>query len=237
MKYDAILQYQKANIELRKIYDEIEKSDVGVKLDRARTEFNNAKARVSESEKAAESLVALVNNAERLYGEAAALYQEIAAQIDGQSDEERAESMARLDNIRKKLTEIEKKLGEVKPRADKAIKEYLAGQETGKKMRGEYNKAKEALEALKKSKEEQVIALKKTMAELKSRIDADTFAQYEALRNEGKPVAFVEVVPEKNGTVFCRGCGIELSQKLKSELLDSGTCRCERCRRVLFVRQ
>lgn len=240
MKFDAVLKYQETNIKLRKIYDEIEKSDLGKSLERARAEFNNAKARVDECEKNAEVLVNLVNNGERLYEEGIKAFEEISAQLDGaETDEVRATCIARLDAIRKKLGEIEKKLSEVKPRADKTIKEYRAGQETGKRMRGEYAKAKEALEQLRKQKEPAIAQLKKTLADLKTQIDPKLMEQYNALVAEGKYVAFVEVaLPDKaNAAVFCRGCGIELSQKLKSELADAGWCRCERCRRVNFVKQ
>lgn len=238
MKFDAILQYQETDIKLRKIYDEIEKSKLNVSLENARAEFNNAKAKVADSEKAAEVLVNLVNNAERLYAEGIKAFEDIEAKLnDTESDEERAECLSKLENIRRKLGEIEKKLSEVKPRADRTIKDYRTGQETGKKMREEYNKAKEALETLKKSKEPAVDELKKKLNELSAHIEPAIMEQYNALKADGKYVAFVEALPRERGTVYCRGCGIELPQKLKSELNETGMCRCEKCRRIIYKKQ
>lgn len=240
MKFDAILKYQETDIKLRKLYDEIEKSKLSVSLEHARAEFNGAKARVADSEKSAEALVNLVGNAERLYEEGVKAFEEISAKLDAaETEEERSACVSRLEAIRRKLAEIEKKLSEVKPRAEKTIKEYRAGQETGKRMREAYNKAKEALEQLKKEKQPDIDLLKKTLAALKADIDPALMEQYDALKAEGKYVAFVEaVLPEKSGAaVYCRGCGIELPQKLKSELFDNGKCRCEKCRRIIFVRQ
>ena len=240
MKFDAILEDQQADLKLRKVYEEIDKSELGKSLERARNEFNNAKSRVADSEKAAEALVNMVNNAERLYADGVKAYEEIAAKLDGaESEDERATCIARLEAIRKKLSEIEKKLGEVKPRAEKTIKEYRAGQETGKRMRVEYGKAKEALEQLKKEKEPIIEQYKKTLAALKTSIDPALMEQYNALKAEGKPIAIVEaIIPDKgNSAVYCRGCGIELPQKLKSELLESGQCRCEKCRRIIITRK
>ena len=240
MKFDAILEYQQADLKLRKVYEEIDKSELGKSLERARNEFNNAKSRVADSEKAAEALVNMVNNAERLYADGVKAYEEIAAKLDGaESEDERANCIARLETIRKKLSEIEKKLGEVKPRAEKTIKEYRAGQETGKRMRVEYGKAKEALEQLKKEKEPIIEQYKKTLAALKTSIDPALMEQYNALKAEGKPIAIVEaIIPDKgNSAVYCRGCGIVLPQKLKSELLESGQCRCEKCRRIIITRK
>ena len=74
-------------------------------MERARNEFNNAKSRVADSEKAAEALVNMVNNAERLYADGVKAYEEIAAKLDGaESEDERANCIARLETIRKKLS-------------------------------------------------------------------------------------------------------------------------------------
>ena len=48
---DKLLEYQKIDIELRKVLDEIERSDDNKKMEQARTEFNNAKSTVTETEK------------------------------------------------------------------------------------------------------------------------------------------------------------------------------------------
>lgn len=235
MKFDTILNYQKTDIELRKIHDEIERSALNQAIDKARSEFNSAKAQVSESEKNAEVLVKFVANAEKLYAEGKAVLEETAAKLDGtETDEERSAAIAKLETVRKKMSEIERKLAEVKPRADKTIKDYKTGQDKGKKMRDEYNSAKEALEQLRKSKEPIVNELKAKLTELEKDIDPKLMELYNALKAESKYPAFVEALPGERGTYSCRGCGIGLPQKLKSELEDKGFCRCETCRRIVY---
>jgi len=50
---DTLLEYQKSDIELRKILDKIDRSDDNERLERAKSVFNKAKQTVSDSEEQA----------------------------------------------------------------------------------------------------------------------------------------------------------------------------------------
>lgn len=232
---EKLLEYQKIDIELRKVLDEIERSDDGKKMEQARTEFNNAKVKVTETEKAAENIVAFYNNALAYYEECLKKIDEIAAKMAAAEDlGEQRELASQLEKLRSKLAEIEKNLAERADRTDKVIMSYLDGQDRGKKMRSLYNSLKERFAQLKNSKEPLINELRAKMAAIEKDIPATLMAQYKAITAEHLYPAFVRAREAERNRYRCF-CGLELSQKAKSELLDKGSCRCETCRRLIYL--
>ncbi len=232
---DKLLEYQKVDIELRKVLDEIERSDDSKKLEQAKTEFNNAKATVTETEKAAENIISFYNSALSFMEECDKRTNELADKMEKTEDiEAQRELAAQIEKIRDKLSELERKLSERSERADKAIAAYRDGQERGKKMRAVYNNVKERLDKFKKEKEPKIAELMKKLDALKPDIPADVFEVYKALTAERKYPAFVAAIDAGDKKHYRCFCGITLSQKAQSELLDKGQCRCENCRRLIY---
>lgn len=231
---EKVLEYQKIDIELRKVLDEIERSDDSKKLEQAKTEFNNAKATVTESEKAAESIVSFFTNAQAFLEECDKKTNELAEKMAATDDlAAQRELAAEAEKLRDKMVEVEKRLSDRVEKSDKLIKTYLDGQARGKKMRAAYDAIKERLNKLKKEKEPQINALRAQLDALRPEIPADVLQAYSAITAERKYPAFVEARPSDNKNFRCF-CGLELSQKAKSELLDKGSVRCENCRRLIY---
>ena len=108
---EKLLEYQKIDIELRKVLDEIERSDDSKKLEQAKTEFNNAKATVTETEKAAESIISFYNNALAFMEECDKRTGELAEKMDKTEDiDEQRELAAQIEKIRDTLSELDRKL-------------------------------------------------------------------------------------------------------------------------------
>ena len=231
---EQLLQYQKIDIELRKVLDEIERSDDSKKLEQARTEFNNAKSTVTETEKVAESIVSFYNNALSFYEECCKRIDDIAEKMEKTEDmDEQRELCAQLEKIREKMTDLERRLGERAERTDKVIQTYLDGQNRGKKMRAAYDAIKERLTAFKKEKEPKINALRAELDAIRPKIPADLMTVYNTITAERRYPAFVEAREAEKNHHRCF-CGLELSQKAQSELLDTGRCRCETCRRLIY---
>ncbi len=233
MNFDDILKYQSTDLKLRRVYDEIEKSDLNKRLEAAKARFNAAKHNVEECGRTAEALLGNIAAAEKSYEDAAAKLAAYAAEADNAPEENLNELISRLESLRGRLGELEKRLGDIKARADKALKAYIESNKQGKEMREQYNSTKVKLDQLKQSKEPEITALKKELGELKKQIDPKLMEQYNALIGEGKVFAFVEAV-RVDKDYSCRGCGVILSQTQKSELEEKGWCRCETCRRIIY---
>jgi predicted nucleic acid-binding Zn-ribbon protein len=101
-------------------------------------------------------------------------------------------------------------------------------------MRAVYNNVKERLDKFKKEKEPKIAELMKKLDALKPDIPADVFEVYKALTAERKYPAFVAAIDAGDKKHYRCFCGITLSQKAQSELLDKGQCRCENCRRLIY---
>ena len=232
---DKLLEYQRIDIELRKVLDEIERSDDGKKLEQARTEFNNAKSTVTETEKAAENIVSYYNTALAFLEEANKRIDEIAAKLEKTEDmDEQRALVSELEKIRDKMAEAERKLSERADKTDKVILAYLDGQERGKKIRTVYNNVKERLTKFKQAKEPKINELKAKLDAIRPAIPKDMMETYEKITSEHRYPAFVRAIEADRNHFRCF-CGLELSQKTQSELLDKGSCRCETCHRLIYL--
>ncbi len=234
---DKILEYQKIDIELRKVLDEIERSDDSKKLEQARAEFNNAKVSVTESEKAAESVVSFFHTAMATYEEYEHQIVAIGEELGKSDDIERQRELAaQLESMRDKLIELERKIVERVERTDKVIMSYLEGNERGKKMRAVYANIKDRLEKFRQEREPKMKELHAKLDALRGDIPPEWMKTYKAITADRKYPAFVAAIPGEKKEYRCF-CGFTLSQKTKSELLEKGFCRCETCQRLIYRKQ
>lgn len=235
---EVMLEYQKYDIELRKILDEIERNENYKKMEQAKSEFAAAKSSVNESEKAAENIVNFYNSSIAYYEENYKKYEILEkklANLAENNETERKEIILQLEVLRDKMTELEKKLSDRKAKTETVIHAYLDSQERGKKLRDIFNSLKAKFEAFKAEKEPAINQLNAKLDALKKKIDPPLFEQYKALTNEKKYPALVEASTADGGKNFsCNGCGLALSQKAKSELAEKNICRCETCRRIIY---
>lgn len=232
---ESLLEYQKVDIELRKILDEIDRSDDSKKMEQVRNEFNAAKTTVAETERAAENIITFYNNAVAFIEECSKRADEIAEKMNSTEDiEVQRELAAQLEKIREKLTETERKLNERSEKTDKVIKSYLEGQERGKKLRALFNALKERLAEFKRTKEPKINELKGKLEAIAKNIPPDIMQTYRAITAEHKYPAFVAAIDAGDKKHYRCFCGLTLSQKAQSELLDKGCCRCENCHRLVY---
>ncbi len=235
-KLEKLLEYQKTDIELRKVLDEIERSDDQKRLEKARTEFNNAKSTVTESEKAAENIVNFYNNTLAFMDECNKKLDEIAAKMESGDDADEQRALAgQLEKIREKLNDLERRFSDRTERTEKVIGAYLDGQERGKKMRSVFSSAKERLENFKKEKEPKINELRAKLDALRPEIPADMLETYKTITAERKYPAYVQARLTDDKKHYRCFCGLTLSQKAQSELQEKGSCRCENCRRLIYA--
>ena len=101
-------------------------------------------------------------------------------------------------------------------------------------MRSVFNNVKERLIKFKQDKEPVISELKKKMDAIRPSIPSDVMNVYNTITSERRYPAFVKAIETEKGNYRCF-CGLELSQKAKSELMDKGQCRCETCRRLIYT--
>lgn len=231
---ETLLKYQELDIKLRRALDTLEKSDANKKMEQARSEFNNAKKTVQDSEKEAENIITGYEQTAQQFSELTGKLDELGLIIENaESDEDLSGLTEQLEALKSKVAAYEKKLSDYKTNSEKLVKSYQDANAIGLKMRNYYNTAKADYSELVKASEPEVNAIKKQLKELEAQIDADTLKKYKAITAENKYPAFVEV-HISDGTYSCRGCGLQLSQKNTSTLNENGQCICETCRRIIY---
>ncbi|MCI9032083.1 MAG: hypothetical protein HFK09_06145 [Clostridia bacterium] len=234
----AILEYQEADIRLRKMQDSIEKSEAQRRGKQAKIEFDAAKKRVDDSEAQAGEILDFIKNADETADKARSVVSEYKEKIDEKmSAEERKTIRAELEALKAKLSESEKRVDSKLKRASKVVDESRESQARAKKMRDVFLKEKEAYDKLKKSKEPEIAELKKQLALLREKVDPQLVKQYDELSADRKIPAFVDAFKSESGTYSCRGCGLQLSQADNGKLERDGICRCGNCRRIIYNRK
>ena len=155
MDFTKLLEYQKVDLEFKKLNDEIVRNKDYKTMKAKKDEFNAAKQAVGESEALAESVMNAYNGALEYLKTNAAKVEEIIAELTAGTLDEDAEKAAveELETLKAALAEWEKKAAALKNNADKAIADFSEAQKTGKAARAIYADAKAKYEEFKKSKE------------------------------------------------------------------------------------
>lgn len=231
---DTMLKYQELDIKLKRVFDKLEKSEASEKMEQARNKFNNAKKTVQDCEKAAESTVAVFDQASAQLTELGQKLSELQLIIENaESEEDLGELVPQLEALKGKVSSFERKLNECKIESEKLVKEYQDANSIGLKMRNIYSAAKAEFTELSKAAEPEITELRRKLKEIEGTIDPETMKMYKALTSENKYPAFVEA-RKTDKTYSCNGCGMMLSQKNLSTLNENGYCTCETCRRIIY---
>jgi len=246
MSFEKILEYQKIDIELKRVLAEIEKTDDFKRIEQAKQKFAQEKKAVEESEKSAATLVEAFDDTKGQMDELEKKYkkmQPLIAKIEklsakgdddfSQNDlDELEKAIDQLKSLKYEAVEIEKNILDKKNSAGEIITSYKIANENGKKIKEFHQKAKARYDEFLKQKQPAIDGLNNKLKELSTQIDKALLAQYKAIVSEGKHNAFVGFVVD--GKDFsCRGCGIGLSQTAIAELTSKNHCVCESCRRVV----
>ena len=238
MDFTKLLEYQKVDLEYKKLNDEIVGNKDYKTMKAKKEEFNAAKQAVGEAEALAESVMNAYNGAlEYMKANADKIEAVVARLTAGElnEDEEKA-AVDELETLKAALNEWEKKAAALKANADKAIADFTEAQKTGKTARTVYAYSKAKYEEFKKGKEQEYEKIKNRLAELQKTVEPKVFEVYKQITAEGKYPAFVPAIGD-DASPACGACGMGLSGTAKSDLKNQGYCRCETCRRIIFKQE
>ena len=217
MDFTKLLEYQKVDLEYKKLNDEIVGNKDYKTMKAKKEEFNAAKQAVGEAEALAESVMNAYNGAlEYMKANADKIEAVVARLTAGELNEEKAAAL--------------------KANADKAIADFTEAQKTGKTARTVYADSKAKYEEFKKGKEQEYEKIKNRLAELQKTVEPKVFEVYKQITAEGKYPAFVPAIGD-DASPACGACGMGLSGTAKSDLKNQGYCRCETCRRIIFKQE
>ena len=234
MKLDKILEYQKADLELMALENEVAKSEQRQKLAAAKAKLDQATDMVVKLKQEASDL--LVGFAQ-INDKIDALKEELD-EFDGILDDVQDETEAdyyikSVSAIADKIAALEKEANGATAKIDQVNDNYKKTWEQGVKANEAYKAAKAEYDALVKNLQPKVLEIQKQLVALKAEVPPKMMEAYQALRGAKKMPAVVEY--DKDAAI-CGRCRMEVPNDTKAKLRNAGDfAECPNCRRILYV--
>ncbi|MCL2234745.1 MAG: hypothetical protein FWC11_01350 [Firmicutes bacterium] len=234
-----LLEYQKIDIQLRKELNEIEQHELQEKLKQAKEQFETAKNNVVKSEQDAGSLLEFFEKAEKMLGEHSSKIDAANKKLPKIAEDDiemRGEAISALEGMISKLSELDKKMFDAKRKSEHVIDNYKSSSDRGKKLKDFHANAKGKLDEFVSKKAPKINDYKKSLAEIKEKINPKLFASYSDLTSKRKYPAIVEAKTSDSGKTYnCTGCGMSMSNATRGALLESEITNCENCKRIVYL--
>ena len=233
-KFRKLLEYQKKDIELRKLNTLSNRDEALAAKNKHRNAFNDAKQTIADCDKQATSLVASYEELCKYIEENESIFGELENVGEAESEEELAERVKKLESFKSKFQNADKKSHDLDDKAKTVCRSRSEAIRTGNAAKVAYKEANDKHNALIESKAAEHGALKSELEKLHGELDEKLFAEYAKLVEENKfPPVVRASGDEKKGVFNCGGCGIGLPQQGNALLKDQGWCRCDNCRRII----
>ncbi len=234
MKFDKILEYQKADSQLVSLENDVTKSREFAQLAAAKAKLDAATESIN---KLAQEAAELLKGYDKMKGktdELKAKLDEFDGIIEGIEDSTEADYyLKQVAGIDAEIQSLEKNaLGDAN-KTDAINAEYKRTWESGIKASDAYKTARLTYEKYLSEIQPKANEIKAVLSALKKEIPDDIMELYKSHRQPKKMPVFVECDSSKD---FCGGCHMELANDTKGKLCNSGDYAvCPNCNRVLFV--
>lgn len=230
-----MLEYQKKDIELRKLNNLLKRDDALASMNKYKRAFDDAKRAISECEQQAAALLDTFAELQRYIEENEGLLAELeGAECD--SEEELETRVKRLESLKSKFQNAEKKMHDLEEKAKSVCTRRADALKSGKAARQKFDEAREKHGKLVNSKADEMNRLKAELEKMRGSLDPKLFAEYTKLVEDNKFPPIVRAAGDEKKNMFnCGGCGLNLPQKGNAALNDQGWFRCENCRRIIVL--
>lgn len=229
-----LIEYQKKDIELRKLNALIERDAALAEKNKQEKLFNEAKSKLDECERTAGMLVSAYSELQKYVADAEALFNELES-AEAENEEQLEDRIKRLESVRGKISGADKKATDLDKRSKDISRVRADAMKSGKIARQKYTEAKDKHNVLVKSKSADVARLSSELDALRGSLSPKLLDEYKKLDGENRFPAVVQATTsdERKGMYNCGGCGLNLSQQSNTLLRDRGWCRCDTCRRII----
>ena len=231
-KINAMLDYQKNDIELRKILKVINDSEDSKRQERAKEAFDIAKKTVNESEDTAKTINSFFDKSVNFGKEVQPQIEALASQLEKATDQKTAdEIIQKLLAIRAKIVDVDKKAGKDKIAGESCLAGYAEAQSRGMRAREVHADAKAKVDAKKKENSVQIDVLTNQITKLEKQVDKVFLDRYKILASDKK---FPPLVPISEKS--CGGCGMQMSISCIATVEKEEYGKCDNCQRMVYKR-
>lgn len=234
-----MIKYQTLDMKLYTMNKEYNDNPNKKKFDEARDKINKIQSKLNDNEAEAESLAAEI---ERIHAEYKKTLEEIAtlekALEESDNAETKAEKLPYVEVLMKRVEgqkhKIQSRIKKITQLTGECKKSLVERQEIKEK---EYDKAKAILEPYVNEIKKDKSAIDEQLNELRDKVSPELMSEYIKRRKEGIVPVYVEVVGEKEDSLSCPICGMQLSTTSRGLLKKDKMCQCESCRRIVYSKQ
>ncbi|MCH5165067.1 MAG: hypothetical protein J1G01_01535 [Clostridiales bacterium] len=231
--FQRLFEYQKKDIELRKLNNVLDKDEALVSMNKNKRAFNEAKQTLADCEQQAGSILDMYSELQKYVDDNDALLAELE-NADGDGESEVEARVKKLESLRSKFQTADKKMHDIEDKSKTVLKRRTDALKAGKVAQAAFGEAREKHNKLINSKADELNKLKAELEALKKSLDPSWYAEYEKLVTDNKFPPLVHATGDEKKNLFnCGGCGLNLPQKGNAMLGDQGWCRCENCRRLI----
>ncbi len=224
-----LLEYQKADGELRKIEQELAASDARKKSLQARNFIKNAESRIAAQDKRAvelktlrDELIARVEETAKAIAE----YADIDEIVEGGGDVSFYKKNAQ--QLSERLRAVKAELARLTAEAESLSAEYKKMMEQGKQMNRQYREYAEKYKEVQASRAKEIAAINARLDEIGKNIPSETLEKYKQKRREK---IFPVLVPLAGDMCVC---GMDLPLAQRGRLAGGNVIECENCHRFIY---
>ncbi|MEX1377616.1 MAG: C4-type zinc ribbon domain-containing protein [Eubacteriales bacterium] len=231
---NVLLDYQKLDIKIGKIENEVKESPLYKKVMKVRKYLLDSQKLMKKHEEDIDEINEGLKSLLSQYNECNETIEEISKALESVSVEssiKEAQMLLRNANQEKaKLVKIEKEIIKDQARITKIEESLQKIVHNVPTYKAEFDQLKEKYDAELLEVNKTAAPLKEELKELSKNIEKDLLKKYKTAK-KSHPIAVVKLDGKR-----CMGCNMELSSKMAKEVSTSDTLmECENCGRLLYV--
>ena len=232
MELQEILDYQKVDLQIYKLENELKNSPAA----KAYAVANSSKkANTEDAQKCvrdAEEVTILIERYRHSYDKIASEIVGIADVLDTFEEPKEIDMFEKkIEQYKKELQSIEREITKLSNRLDTCSAKGKSCLNAVILCNKEIATSKVEIERLKKEMQGKVVELMKSLAALKPQLTHEFLKKYKEIRNNHKMPVLVQFNVSKKS---CQGCGMDLHSSLVSDLGIGKLIDCPNCDRIIY---
>lgn len=232
-KFLKLFAYQKKDIELRKLNDEINRDKSRAEMEKNKRVFDDAKQAIADCERQAGGLLDMYGDVQKYIGDNEAVLEELEG-AECETEEELEARIKKLESLKSKFQSADKKLHDIDDKSKSVCTKRTDALKSGNAAKQKFKEARDKHNQFVGSKADTLAKLKAELDALRKELDPRFYEEYKKLVADNKFPPFAQAVGDEKKNMFnCGGCGLGLSQNGNALLRDNGWYRCENCRRII----
>ena len=232
MELQKILDYQKVDLQIYKLENELKNSAAAKAYANANISRKSNTEDAQKCVRDAEEVTVLIDRYRQNYDKIASEILGIADVLDTFEEpkeidmfEKKIEQYKKeLQSIEREMTRLSNKLNECSSKGKSCLNAVI-------KCNKDIAVSKSQIETLKKEMQSKVVVLMKSLAELKQTLPAEFLVKYSEIRKNHKMPVLVAFNESKKS---CNGCGMDLPSSASSELVAGKLIDCPNCGRIIY---